>query len=364
MPEKNTLEQTFDGHREGHSSLSTDQWRERLESFLLIQDDVQGPLRVTNIRRPASGLSAFNIIFTIEYESSKATYVARVVPEKSFFVRHNIADQFAAHRYLNSIGLKVPNARWIDLEGFSLGRAGFIMDFWPGEASSTSYFTEGPIFRANKEQRVEMIRNMVTTIAELHNKADPFAIPSLVEKGRGENYLEREINHWYDLAIDAHPNLAAFYDPVRKWFVSNAPAVTTPVLVHGDFNASNILWDQGQVAAILDFESTRIGARESDVVYQYTIDVIASTFFTTGVNVPTLAERAAWYKAASRVDLENLAYHEARVTFQLSCAAVAIARYDERDMAVDPTPFMDFLNRRLLSMGMLELRLPTTGSSK
>ena len=229
--------------------------------------------------------------------------------------------------------------------------------------ATTSYFTDGgPICRASVEQRVRMLHNMVKIIARVHNNADPFAVASLASKGRGEGWLEREINHWHDIAMEAHPGLSKFYDPVREWLVATAPPVPDPVFVHGDFNASNVLWDGEGISAILDLESIRIGPRESDIVYQYLIDRLASSFFTTGVDVPSLAERTAWYKEASGVELDHLGYHETRISFQLSCAAVAIARYEKRNLAVMPTPFMDFLNRRLMLMEFFKHQMPIIGS--
>lgn len=361
MQKKSALEETFDGYREGHSALSEDQWRERLQSFLENRSDLQKPFRVTEIKRPPSGLSVVNLIITVERNDAVDHYVARIEPEKSFYTRYDLREQFEAYRYLNSVGLPVPSGLWMDDEGDYLGRPGFVMEFWVGKSSTSSYFTDGPLAHISDDQRFRMLRNLVETTANLHDKADPFAIKSLTKKGHGETWLEREINHWYDVAMEAHPSLGPSYEPVRKWLISQAPAAALPVFLHGDFNAANVLWDGEKIAAVLDLESIRIGQRESDITYQYVIDQIAGNFFTTGVEIPSLAQRASWYKEVSGTELGNLDYHEIRMMFQLSCAAVFIARFEQGDLAIKPTPFMDFLNRRLMAIRTFEHKLPTLG---
>jgi len=356
--EKNASGNAFEGIREGHTAITDDQWRERLQLFLDSQSDVRKPVRVTEVTRPAGGLSAINIIFKVEHDGVGTRYVARVEPEKSIYLQHNLFEQFETYRYLNSIGLPVPNALWIDQDGKYLGRAGFVMEFWAGESSTTSYFTDGPLSRASDEQRFRMLHHMVDVLAEIHLKADPNAIKSLSTKWRGETWIEREINFWWDLGMDAHPELSAFYGPLRDWLLANAPSTPDPVFLHGDFYGSNVLWIGEKISAILDLESIHIGPRESDVVYHYCIDQIASNFFTQGIKVPSLAQRAVWYKEASGIELRNLDYHEARIMFQLALAGVVIAREAKQDLAISPTPYMNFLNRRLLSALPFKHRMP------
>ena len=356
--DKSALDQTFDGIRDGHTAVSDEQWQQRFQHFLENQSDVSKPVLISNIARPKAGFSAVNIIFSARTGGTEQRYVARVAPESSIYVNYNLLEQFEAYRYLNSIGLPVPRSLWMDDDGKYLGRPGFVMEFWPGESSTSSYFTDGPLSRADDEQRFRMLRHMVETIADFHAKADPTAIKSLANKWRGTTWIEREINFWGDLASGARPELSKFYDPVRDWLIANAPSVSNPVFLHGDLYGSNVLWQGETISAILDLESLHIGPRESDVVYQYLIDYIASSFFTHGITVPSLAQRAEWYEAASGVKLDNLDYHEIRMTYQLAAAGVAIARNDPNDLSVTPSAYMNFLNRRLMALQPFKHQMP------
>lgn len=52
------------------------------------------------------------------------------------------------------------------------------------------------------------------------------------------------------------------------WLRNNIPQDTRrPILVHGDFNIHNILFDKGQLTAVLDWECSGFGAPEQDLAY-------------------------------------------------------------------------------------------------
>ncbi|AOE86803.1 phosphotransferase family protein [Pseudomonas sp. TCU-HL1] len=52
------------------------------------------------------------------------------------------------------------------------------------------------------------------------------------------------------------------------WLRHNIPRdARRPILVHGDFNIHNILFDEGQLTAVLDWECSGFGAPEQDLAY-------------------------------------------------------------------------------------------------
>lgn len=355
---KSALEESIGDARAKHSSYSEEEWRQRLSDFLRAQGEGG---RITELKRPAGGASAASMIFSIESTGpdNKAVthrYVARLKPESSFWSVFDPVEQFTVQQSLHNAGLPVPAALWLDAEGEYLGRPGYVMAFATGVASTPAYFTDGPLSNVPTEQRFRMMRNMIGTLADFHRKADP-KLECLARKGRGKTWIERELNMWFDLVDYAQPEVTHRYEPIRDWLVAIAPDVPDPVVVHGDYQGSNVLWVGEEISAILDFEVVRIGPRESDVAHQCIMDELAARLYG-GLNIelPSLGQRAAWYEEASGITLTNLDYHFTRAVFQFACGGVGLTRGTKQDLIAEPTPFMDYINRRVL--GLLPKTLP------
>lgn len=346
------LKDSISDARAGQASYSEAEWSQRLEVFLRVHGE-DG--RITELKRPAGGISAASVIFSVESNrQDRGTvhrYVARLKPESSFWTVFDHVEQFNIQRSLHEAGIPVPNALWLDVDGKYLGRPGYVMEFATGSSSTPAYFTDGPLSNISTEQRFRMMRNMIRALAEFHAKADPLALGYLANKGRGETLIERELNMWFDLIDYARPELLPLYEPVRRWLVDTAPEVLDPVVVHGDYQVSNVLWAGEEIAAILDFEVVRIGPRESDVAYQCIMDDLSARFYGgLDIELPSLAQRAEWYQEASGVKLSNLDYHFTRAVFQLACGCATLNRDEKQNLAIEPTSSMDYMNRRVLAL--------------
>lgn len=54
---------------------------------------------------------------------------------------------------------------------------------------------------------------------------------------------------------------------VRRYLIENAPHTVNTCFCHGDFHYANILWENGHISAILDFELSGMGNREFDIAW-------------------------------------------------------------------------------------------------
>lgn len=353
-----TLDQVIAGARAGQSSYSEEEWRQRLGAFLHAHGEDRP---IVELKRPAGGASAASIIFSLEPPSAQSKhaadrYVARLKPEASFWSVFDVVEQFTVQQSLHNAGLPVPAALWLDEAGRYLGRPGYVMEFAAGISSTPAYFSDGPLSNLPAAQRFKMMRNMLCTLADFHRLANP-KLECLVVKGLGNSWIEREINNWFDLVDYAQPELTSRYKAVRDWLVDTAPAVPDPVVIHGDYQGSNVLWIGEEISAVLDFEAVRIGPRESDVAHQCIMDELSARLYGgLDIELPTLEQRGAWYEEASGVKLTNLDYHFTRAVFQFACGGVGLTRGTQQDYIAEPTPFMDYINRRVL--GLLPASLP------
>lgn len=345
---KSRLEESIGDARANQSSYSEEEWRQRLGAFLRANGE-EG--LIGELKRPAGGASAASMIFSLEPAAQGATarrYVARL--QSSLFAAFDTVEQFIVQQSLHKAGLPVPAPLWLDAKGTYLGRPGYVMEFATGVSSPPTYFTTGPLSGISTEQRFRMTRNMIGALAEFHNKADP-TLACYAGKGRGASWIARELNMWTDLVKEGRPELGPLYEPVAHWLIENSPDVPSPVVEHGDWQGSNVLWIRENISAILDFESVRLGPREHDLVYQYGMDELSARFFDgLDIELPSVAERAAWYEEAAGVKLTNLDYHLTRAVFQLACSAANLARGAKQDLSREPTPIMNHLNRRVLAL--------------
>ncbi len=54
---------------------------------------------------------------------------------------------------------------------------------------------------------------------------------------------------------------------IHSWLLANQPAQHHTCFVHGDFHYANILWKEGHISGILDFELAGMGNREFDIAW-------------------------------------------------------------------------------------------------
>ena len=54
---------------------------------------------------------------------------------------------------------------------------------------------------------------------------------------------------------------------VYSFLESHRPEPGEPCFVHGDFHYANVLWDGGQISAVLDYELSGLGNREFDIAW-------------------------------------------------------------------------------------------------
>jgi len=71
--------------------------------------------------------------------------------------------------------------------------------------------------------------------------------------------LEAELERWQWLMERAPKDLLERSRPLRARLAASLPAERRPVLVHGDFHYANLIFDDGGVAAIVDWEIAQLG---------------------------------------------------------------------------------------------------------
>ena len=172
-----------------------------------------------------------------------------------------------------------------------LGGEFMVMDFMRGE----SMWESVPI---NKIPEL-----LAEAQVKLH-KIDP---ASIIE-GLKSSSIPRE---WYDgtVYIDTWitSNNMSWLKPGLKWVYDNEPSERSSAVVHCDFHPNNILVDDGEISAVLDWTSGRIGEPEKDVASTRNVLRAFRPFFRPDVDwVSFTDDYLASYLRRSRVDLERV----------------------------------------------------------
>jgi len=233
----------------------------------------------------ANGMSSETIILTGRWsrngEPVQQRWVARVAPTSSdvpVFPTYRMDHQFELLRLVGELtGVPVPGVRWLEPTGDLLGSPFFLMDHVEGVVPPDvmpytfggNWFADAPA-----ERRRELQDATVAVLAELH------AIPDAAQRFSflldaeppGDTPLRQHFNwlrQWYEFAVP-DIGISPLVERALTWLEDNFPAEiasTEPVLVWGDSRIGNVLYDDFQPVAVLDWEMATVGPRELDLAW-------------------------------------------------------------------------------------------------
>lgn len=230
----------------------------------------------------ANGMSSETLLLDATWsdggERQVGRYVARVAPageDVPVFPSYALQDQYDAIRIVGErSGVPVPQVRWMEPTGEVLGTPFFLMDRVEGVVPQDVLpynFGDNWLHDASPEDQHRLQDTTVSVIAELHAIPDAqttfgFLDPAL-HGHEGETPLARNLARtraWYDFAVaDIGPS--AIVDRGLAWLEANLPEPSDTVLCWGDSRIGNVLYQDFEPVAVLDWEMAAIGPRELDI---------------------------------------------------------------------------------------------------
>ncbi len=103
--------------------------------------------------------------------------------------------------------------------------------------------------------------NVVDKLVELHS-IDPKAA-GLADLGKGEGYVERQVEGWSRRFRDARTDDVSDFEAVMGWLAANRPAREVAIrVIHGDYRFDNVVLDPAdpfRVIGVLDWEMATLG---------------------------------------------------------------------------------------------------------
>ena len=233
----------------------------------------------------SNGMSSETIILTGRWQDEggpvEQKWVARVAPKADdvpVFPAYRMDHQFDVIRLVSELtNVPVPRVRWIEPTGDLLGSPFFLMDHVEGivPPDVMPYTFGGNWFADAPAERRRLLQDStVGVLAQLHaipDAATTFGFLSEADPP-GDTPLRRHFNwlrEWYEFAIP-DIGISPLVERALTWLEDNFPADVAagqPVLIWGDSRIGNVLYDDFQPVAVLDWEMATLGPRELDVAW-------------------------------------------------------------------------------------------------
>jgi aminoglycoside phosphotransferase (APT) family kinase protein len=202
-------------------------------------------------------------------------------------------------------------------------------------------FVEGPVVRSSTDAdrfdeptRRAIGERVVDTLAAIH-EVEPDAA-GLGDLGRKEDYVARQLRRWHGQWEKSQTRDLPLVDDLHARLSARIPRQGPATIVHGDYRLDNmILSEQGEVAAVVDWELCTLGDPLADVglllVYwsepgDELIPLVDSATATSGF--PTRAELRDLYAERTGRDLSEIDFFVALGFWKLAIILEGVyARY-------------------------------------
>ncbi|KAA8884858.1 phosphotransferase family protein [Nocardia colli] len=309
------------------SERDLDVLAEDLARWLDSRVSADHPPKVSGLSRPQSGgMSSTSILFDAEWSvdgrQERGSFVARMAPEDGSFPVFETYDLATQYKVMAGVAeatdVPVPGLCWLEEDEKALGTPFFVMKRVDGRVPTDNppYVFIGWLFDATAEERARLTANTVEVIAKVHAIPDPaIRFPAL--RGPGQS-LRRHVEAqkaWYRWALADDGYEIPLLERTFAWLDDNWPTDPGPdVLSWGDARPGNIIFDEFDPAAVLDWEMAALGPRELDVAWVIFIhrffQDIATRFDQPGL--PDFLRRAdvvAKYEELTGHTVQNLDWH-------------------------------------------------------
>jgi aminoglycoside phosphotransferase (APT) family kinase protein len=337
--------------------------RETLERWLCDRISGSGPVRVGQLSKPGAGLSAGTLLFeaTRGDGGREVTHelVVRMPPpkERALFPDGDLARELEIQNLLSTSGVPVAPVVGLETDPALIGGPFLVTRRVKGRLvdSNDPYMSVGWLHDSSPEFQHELAIGYMTVLADIHKvpieelRGTGLDQPKKIGLGAALDRWSSYLN-WAD--DDAAPD--SLYEAL-EWCQENRPTLEPPdVLVWGDAQLANAVFDDdGQTAAVLDFELSAIGPAELDLGWFFCLHDM--TVARCGEDLAGFADRSGLlnhYEERLGRQVADLAWYE---IFAAVCTASILVRMSKlmSQGGVDlrwlarTNPALDYLSSRV-----------------
>ena len=252
----------------------------------------------------ANGMSSETVLASIDWREDgtqrHGDFVMRIAPSRDdlpVFAEYELGDQFKVLEIVHQrTEVPVPEPSWLEPTGDVIGSPFFFMNRIDGVIPPDVMpytFGENWLFDAPREQQEQLQTSTIRAVAELHAIPNPTQVFDFLDSPGEGTALRRHLDHtlaWYEYAVDGPSGTkmrSALADRAFAWLEANLPETDEAVLSWGDARIGNVIYQDFEPAAVIDWEMVSLGPRELDLAWMaFAHEVfqgIANTFELPGL---------------------------------------------------------------------------------
>ena len=328
-------------------------------------DDV----RLSPLATPKAGIS--NETYLVEATSSAGVerLVVRVAPTDFLvFPEYDLARQVGVMRALAGSGVPVPRVVALEEDARHLGSAFYVMERIEGDVPSEvpPYHAFGFCLELAPAERAALWWRGVETLARIHALDwRRLGLALLGEPRDGADALDRQLAYWRRyldwVGGPPQPVLRA----ALSWLEAHRYVPRRLALCWGDARLPNMIFRDGAVVGVLDWEMAFVGDPEADVGWWIFMDWATSEGygFPRLEGFPGPAETIAQYEDLAGVRVDHARWQEVFAALRFG---VIMARIAGRLKEIGaPTPTDDFETNNVATQRLATLLdLPSPGGTR
>ncbi len=298
--------------------------------------------------------------------------VVRVAPTKHLlFLDAEFSTQYRAMRALADSGSDVPLPRlgWYEEDPQYFGVPFFSMDHVEGLVPSDNipYTIEGWVIEATPEQQERMWWSGIDALASVHRTDWRAAgLDWLSMSSRGAPGMDQQLSYYRSfLDWATRGEKVPILESVWQWLVDHKPAEDGDVVVSwGDSRIGNIIWDDFNAAAVVDWEMASLAQPEMDLGWWLYFD----RQFAEGLGMPRPAGFGSHEDTIERYSelmgrpMRDIFYYEIFSGFRFAVVMYRLSDlvFDREDIEGDAGMAVDNIATQFLAK-LLDLEPPTSG---
>ncbi|MDT0619499.1 phosphotransferase family protein [Salinisphaera sp. P385] len=283
--------------------------------------------------RAADGHAGLTFLFDVEQDSDRQGYVLRL-PPPGVKRRGNtdVYRQAPLLRALHAEGLPVPAVPWAQADEGWFDLPFLIMERLSGH--NLLVWDPDPVFPRTVAAMRPLYREAAATLARLH----AFDCQRHLPDWDTPRSLATEIAFWEPIYQKApEPAWAQAAAQVRHLLADRIPDSSPIGLVHGDYQPGNILFNQGRVTGVIDWELAHIGAQALDLGWMLMIADPAMWHPEFGaVCPPPAGDIREAYETARGEPVPDAFWFEALAAYRFASIACLNVRLHRKGQRVDP----------------------------
>ncbi len=303
--------------------------RARLEAWLRTKLPHAEDLALSPLDKAAGGFGSEIHFIDLKWRERGEEKTLRLVMREEpvvlrVFPEYNIAAEFHTMRCLENTGIPVPKMYWLEEDKDVIGVPFYVMERIDGEVLDPQQPGEepmGPLYEATPEGRGKIFRQAIEVIAKINSvNWKSLEIPCLPAPKSGIEALDRHIAFYEGMAKWAAVEPRALIDAALEWFKKNRFEPKHVGLCWGDARLGNLMYREGRVVGVLDWDMVHTSAAESDLAWLLAVDWLSQDVGLRGPRwdgVPDREEIMRCYESVAGRSLENFFYHEAFAMLRL-----------------------------------------------